>query len=707
MFDFDNTPITQYTKLQAQWFCGGQPALSYYGDWARITLSDGTSLIVQSEAELNALLTSVTTATVDGAQVNVADITSIEFGTKVVNIPNYAMRLTAWTSLSHVGGFHEGLQTIGSYFMYDNTHNENKPTISSTIIFPSSITSVAMNFMVYTENFVGKIIINCPPRYISDANFMPNYFSTSPSYVEGVAVGGTYASDFLVRFPNVNNAGFYRNFYNSNNLDSFKEAVDSGDIKTLFPVGTEIYDTWNGQNNPLIVAQFLDNSNNTSYDGAEGVILVRKYVAPTSQVFGSSYDYRTSQIKNMLDTTYLNACSESTKQMISDISIPYYIDSNMVNVLSKWFLMSGIEIGGTYNNGEGFFWDYWKNKTGLSAMNGAANTGRVLKDSNNVAYNVWLRSIGLSPRVCYVGTSGNVSAGNDVSNTYAVLPACFVPAKFKYLVSFNVNGGTPEIPPQYVLSGSTATPPTTNPTRGEYAFLAWQLNGKDYDFATPVTSSIELTAKYDMPYDPSNPTLSGLKAALDAGDKDAFPVGTEIPDVYDGKNNPWLVAHYGHGSQAPAGIGKEGVYLVRKYVDPSLATWSETSTALSSYESKCSAEINNLALTFNSYTSGSTKYWLLSGTQVMVNYSYPTPNTMPVQGFPLELFKQRTGFTEASNAATAGRVWTDYGGVACSWRLGTDFWGGNKIDILTTGAPSSVAVSGYSGVLVACFIAED
>ena len=65
----------------------------------------------------------------------------------------------------------------------------------------------------------------------------------------------------------------------------------------------------------------------------------------------------------------------------------------------------------------------------------------------------------------------------------------------KYTVTFNSNGGS-AVSSQTVVSGAKATKPT-NPTRKYYTFVNWTLNGKKYDFNTPVTSNITLVAKWD------------------------------------------------------------------------------------------------------------------------------------------------------------------------------------------------------------------
>ena len=73
----------------------------------------------------------------------------------------------------------------------------------------------------------------------------------------------------------------------------------------------------------------------------------------------------------------------------------------------------------------------------------------------------------------------NVTAGdNPVTNTYTV--------------TFDSNGGS-NVASQTVNKDAKATKPA-NPTKDGYSFKEWQLNGQTYDFNTPVTGNITLTA---------------------------------------------------------------------------------------------------------------------------------------------------------------------------------------------------------------------
>ena len=65
-----------------------------------------------------------------------------------------------------------------------------------------------------------------------------------------------------------------------------------------------------------------------------------------------------------------------------------------------------------------------------------------------------------------------------------------------YTVTFNSLLGT-TVEPQTVAENGLATKPA-DPTREGYVFAYWTLNGVEYDFNTPVTANITLTAKWDQ-----------------------------------------------------------------------------------------------------------------------------------------------------------------------------------------------------------------
>jgi uncharacterized repeat protein (TIGR02543 family) len=66
----------------------------------------------------------------------------------------------------------------------------------------------------------------------------------------------------------------------------------------------------------------------------------------------------------------------------------------------------------------------------------------------------------------------------------------------KHTVSFDSTGGS-SVASQTVEYGSLAVEPAP-PTRPGYGFVGWLLNGEPYDFATPVTGDITLTADWSI-----------------------------------------------------------------------------------------------------------------------------------------------------------------------------------------------------------------
>lgn len=69
-----------------------------------------------------------------------------------------------------------------------------------------------------------------------------------------------------------------------------------------------------------------------------------------------------------------------------------------------------------------------------------------------------------------------------------------IPMVASYTVTFNSNGGS-VVASQRVEEGGTASRPT-NPIRAGYIFNGWTMGGTAYNFTTPVTSDITLTAQW-------------------------------------------------------------------------------------------------------------------------------------------------------------------------------------------------------------------
>lgn len=67
-----------------------------------------------------------------------------------------------------------------------------------------------------------------------------------------------------------------------------------------------------------------------------------------------------------------------------------------------------------------------------------------------------------------------------------------------YQVAFNPNGGS-AVANQSIRSGSVATKPA-NPSRAYHNFVGWFFNGSPWNFSTPITKAITLTAHWEKTY---------------------------------------------------------------------------------------------------------------------------------------------------------------------------------------------------------------
>lgn len=158
-------------------------------------------------------------------------------------------------------------------------------------------------------------------------------------------------------------------------------------------------------------------------------------------------------------------------------------------------------------------------------------------------------------------TSANATTSNIGGKT--IVPAPTV----TYTVTFDSDGGS-AVSSQGIVSGQTATLPGA-PVKQGYRFQKWQLQGSDYDFSTPVTGDITLTAVWtalpDIEYmNTSNvaATLAGTdyyplepsQTTLDGGTWVVMDDATTFTDRITVKNSVTLILTDGKTLTAQKGI---------------------------------------------------------------------------------------------------------------------------------------------------------
>lgn len=103
-----------------------------------------------------------------------------------------------------------------------------------------------------------------------------------------------------------------------------------------------------------------------------------------------------------------------------------------------------------------------------------------------------------------------------------------------HTVTFDTQGGT-KIDPVMVRCGNPVAQPIT-PSKAGYYFSGWFLNGSKYNFSTPVTSDITITAEFTKyaPVNPVPPTVEVKDLAFNTTDHFAYvngyPNGTVQPE---------------------------------------------------------------------------------------------------------------------------------------------------------------------------------
>ena len=105
-----------------------------------------------------------------------------------------------------------------------------------------------------------------------------------------------------------------------------------------------------------------------------------------------------------------------------------------------------------------------------------------------------------------------------------------------YTVTYDSNGGT-VVTSQRVLENELATTPS-NPTRSGYTFAGWRLNGRTFDFSTPITSDITLVASWTR-NQTSTPTTSYYTVTFNSNGGSSVASQTIIQNgVVSRPNNP-------------------------------------------------------------------------------------------------------------------------------------------------------------------------
>jgi len=156
----------------------------------------------------------------------------------------------------------------------------------------------------------------------------------------------------------------------------------------------------------------------------------------------------------------------------------------------------------TVNGGGGLSWTTAVNLTNVTVApavtfaNNTAATGLRINDQLNLTHNINANGRINPANWTYVaGNAYNTHAFNN--HDIRTATAHIIPVY--RTVTFNLHGGTGNFPAQTVRSGTTATAPTTEPTRELHTFVGWYTQaegGVPFDFNAPIIADTVVHARW-------------------------------------------------------------------------------------------------------------------------------------------------------------------------------------------------------------------
>lgn len=209
-------------------------------------------------------------------------------------------------------------------------------------------------------------------------------------------------------------------------LKGLKKALQNGSAPEKYPVGTTLPDTYADYDSPWTVMDYAQATlaDNTVNNGA---YLVRLIAEPNS-IFGQNANYGNSTVNTFLNSEYLTKCTSDFRDLVTEIKVPFFDGTIDTTTNAKCWLLSATEIMNQGRNHiEGFGFELWKQRTGLSSPDGlgANNAGRIMRNRDGVAQLWWTRSWYNSSNLVAVNTNGGTGSSTPPTS-YGLVVACFL-----------------------------------------------------------------------------------------------------------------------------------------------------------------------------------------------------------------------------------------------------------------------------------------
>lgn len=227
-------------------------------------------------------------------------------------------------------------------------------------------------------------------------------------------------------------------------------------------------------------------------------------------------------------------------------------------------------------------------------------------------------------------------------------------------------------------------------------------------------------------YDPEHPTLNGLKEFINRGG--IIPAGTEIPDIWNGGDNPLIAVHYLDGSsdqyKDSNGENAVGTLLMRKYTGTTTQSGVDYATSaaksyldnfyLEASSDELKAIISDISVpVYNGTTMAQVSgKWFLMSPYEMCSWTSWSDETSHNEGVMFQYWKDKTGLTTPSEpfSANDGRKITEKNGNSANAWLRSRY-SDNKNVWLIRGSDGSTQYADpttvWYHVTPVCFIAKE
>lgn len=218
---------------------------------------------------------------------------------------------------------------------------------------------------------------------------------------------------------------------NNPTLQNLKEALNSKDPASIYPVGTEIPDVWKDISAPLIILDYK----NMTVDGTAvfGAVVQRKnvlYATPFNPSSNGGTNLITSSLYTWLNNGYKNNCSSD----LLELAKTTLVDISSGDSANCWvWILSADEVCGYSSSNVGSQLKYYQEKTGINestptANRNSANTGRVTRNTSGNLSSVWLRTTyGYSDKYLQIIREDGTIATQIITTNSGALPVHFIP----------------------------------------------------------------------------------------------------------------------------------------------------------------------------------------------------------------------------------------------------------------------------------------